>query len=84
LATFVLGISFGVLARSLEWGTVAPIVFSMISFSGSAQFAVAAVLGDGGGAFAATIAAVLPVPQARKAHLRCYVQVANVLAEICG
>ena len=59
LATFVLGISFGVLARSLEWGTVAPIVFSMITFSGSAQFAVAAVLGDGGGAFAATIAAVL-------------------------
>ena len=59
LATFVLGISFGVLARSLGWGTVAPIVFSMITFSGSAQFAVAAVLADGGGAFAATIAAVL-------------------------
>jgi 4-azaleucine resistance transporter AzlC len=55
----VLGISFGVLARSLGWGTVAPIVFSMITFSGSAQFAVAAVLADGGGAFAATIAAVL-------------------------
>jgi predicted branched-subunit amino acid permease len=31
----------------------------VIAFSGSAQFAVAAVLGDGGGAFAATIAAVL-------------------------
>ncbi len=59
LATFVLGISFGVLARSLEWGIVAPIVFSMITFSGSAQFAVAAVLGDGGGAFAAAVAAVL-------------------------
>ena len=36
LATFVLGISFGVLARSLGWGTVAPIVFSVITFSGSA------------------------------------------------
>jgi 4-azaleucine resistance transporter AzlC len=59
LATFVLGISFGVLARSLEWGVAAPIVFSAITFSGSAQFAVAAVLGDGGGAFAAAIAAVL-------------------------
>lgn len=59
LATFVLGVSFGVLARSLGWGTVAPLVFSVIAFSGSAQFAVAAVLGDGGGAFAAAVAAVL-------------------------
>ena len=59
LATFVLGVSFGVLARSLGWETVAPIVFSVIVFSGSAQFAVAAVLGDGGGAFAAVVAAVL-------------------------
>ena len=59
LATFVLGVSFGVLARSLGWETVAPIVFSVIVFSGSAQFAVAAVLGDGGGAFAVVVAAVL-------------------------
>src|SRR5918993_2390987 len=56
LATFVLGISFGVLARSLGWGTVAPIVFSVIAFSGSAQFAVVAVLGAGGGALAAIVA----------------------------
>ncbi len=59
LATLVLGISFGVLARSLGWGTLAPIVFSIIAFSGSAQFAVAAVLGAGGGAVAAVVAAVL-------------------------
>src|SRR5215210_3722897 len=59
LATFVLGISFGVLARSLGWGIVAPIVFSTIAFSGSAQFAVVAVLGAGGGALAAIVAAVL-------------------------
>src|SRR5919112_1258736 len=59
LATLVLGISFGVLARSLGWGIVAPIVFSVIAFSGSAQFAVAAVLGAGGGAVAAIVAAVL-------------------------
>jgi len=59
LATFVLGISFGVLARSLGWGVVSPIVFSVITFSGSAQFAVAAVLGAGGGALAAIVAAVL-------------------------
>ena len=59
LATLVLGISFGVLARSLGWGVVAPIVFSIVAFSGSAQFAVAAVLGAGGGAVAAIVAAVL-------------------------
>src|SRR5829696_5058321 len=59
LATLVLGISFGVLARSLGWGIVAPIVFSVIAFSGSAQFAVAAVLGAGGGVAAAIVAAVL-------------------------
>ena len=33
LATFVLGVSFGVLARSLGWGVVAPIVFSILAFS---------------------------------------------------
>jgi 4-azaleucine resistance transporter AzlC len=59
LATFALGISFGVLARSLGWGVLAPIVFSVIAFSGSAQFAVAAVLGAGGGPLAAIVAAVL-------------------------
>jgi 4-azaleucine resistance transporter AzlC len=59
LAVFVVGISFGVLARSLSWGIIAPIVFSVIAFSGSAQFAVAAVLGAGGSAIAAILAAVL-------------------------
>ena len=59
LATLVLGISFGVLARSLGWGTLAPIVFSVIAFSGSAQFAVASVLGAGGGVVPAVIAAIL-------------------------
>ena len=59
LATVVLGVSFGVLARSLGWGVLAPVVFSVVAFSGSAQFAVAAVLGAGGGAFAAVAAAVL-------------------------
>ncbi len=59
LATVALAISFGMLARSLGWGTLAPVVFSIVVFSGSAQFAVAAVLGAGGGATAAIIAAVL-------------------------
>ena len=59
LATLVLGISFGVLARSLGWGTLTPIVFSAIAASGSAQFGVAAVLGAGGTPIAAIVAAVL-------------------------
>ena len=59
LATLVLGISFGMLARSLGWGTLAPIAFSVLAFSGSAQFGVASVLGSGGGALTAFIAAVL-------------------------
>jgi predicted branched-subunit amino acid permease len=59
LPTLVLAVSFGVLARSLEWGEVAPIVFSAVVFSGSAQFAVADVLDAGGSALAAIVAAIL-------------------------
>ena len=59
VATGVMGISFGVVARSLGWGVVAPIVFSVITFSGTAQFAVASVLGGGGGVVPAIVAAVL-------------------------
>jgi len=55
----VVAISFGALARSLGWGVLAPIMFSVITFSVAAQFAVAAVLGAGGGVFAAIAAAVL-------------------------
>lgn len=59
LPTFVLAVSFGVLARTLGWGVIAPIVFSGVVFSGSAQFAVADVLGAGGSALAGIVAAVL-------------------------
>jgi 4-azaleucine resistance transporter AzlC len=59
VATLVLGVSFGVLARSLGWGTLAPIAFSVIAASGSAQFGAAAVLGAGGTPVAAIVAAVL-------------------------
>ena len=55
----VVAISFGALAGSLGWGVLAPIMFSVITFSVAAQFAVAAVLGAGGGVFAAVAAAVL-------------------------
>jgi predicted branched-subunit amino acid permease len=59
LVVFVVAVSFGVLARSLGWGVLAPIVFSVTTFSVAAQFAVTAVIGAGGGVFLAIAAAVL-------------------------
>src|SRR5688572_28042718 len=59
LVTEVMGVSFGVLAYVAEWVVVAPIVFSVVAFSGTALFAVVSVLGGGGGALAAIVAAVL-------------------------
>ena len=59
LVVGVVAFSFGILARSLGWGVLAPIVFSVATYSVTAQFAVAAVLGAGGGAFTAIVAAVL-------------------------
>jgi len=53
------GMSFGVLARSADMGTVASIVMSATTFAGSAQFAAASVLAAGGGVAAAITAAVL-------------------------
>jgi 4-azaleucine resistance transporter AzlC len=58
VATVVLGVSFGVLARQLGWGVAAPIACSLLVLSGSAQFAAASILGAGGGVGAATLAAV--------------------------
>lgn len=43
------GVSFGAMARSLGWGVVVPIAFSLLALSRSAQSAVVAVLGAGGG-----------------------------------
>jgi len=58
LAVFVIAISFGVLARPLM-GWLAPIVMSIVVFSGSAQFGALAVLSAGGGTGAAIAAGVL-------------------------
>jgi 4-azaleucine resistance transporter AzlC len=58
LPTAAIGISFGVLAQPLM-GSVAPIVMSMIVFSGAAQFASLTVLAAGGGAVAAIAAGML-------------------------
>jgi 4-azaleucine resistance transporter AzlC len=57
-AVFAIAISFGVLARPVM-GTVAPIVMSVVVFSGAAQFGALAVLGAGGSTSAAIIAGVL-------------------------
>ena len=54
---FAISISFGVLARPLM-GPVAPIVMSIVVFSGSAQFGALAVLIAGGSAGAAIAAGV--------------------------
>ena len=58
LPTFAGGISFGVLAQPVM-GSVAPIVMSLIVFSGAAQFAALTVLTAGGGAVAAIAAGML-------------------------
>jgi 4-azaleucine resistance transporter AzlC len=58
IAVLGFGISFGVLARPVM-GPAAPIVMSAITFAGSAQFAAASILGDGGTLAAAVVAAVL-------------------------
>lgn len=59
LAVLVFGASYGVLARDAGMGVIAPIVMSLTTFAGSAQFAAASVLSDGGAVAAAIVAAVL-------------------------
>ncbi|MBH1936717.1 AzlC family ABC transporter permease [Streptomyces sp. AV19] len=59
VATFLLAISFGAVARGQGWGQLAPVFCSLVVFSGSAQFALVATLGAGGGALAAVTAAAL-------------------------
>jgi predicted branched-subunit amino acid permease len=56
LPTLALGVSFGVLAEPVM-GAVAPIVMSVVVFSGAAQFASLSVLAAGGGAAAAIVPA---------------------------
>jgi 4-azaleucine resistance transporter AzlC len=53
------GASFGLLARSSGLGILAPLLLSATTFAGSAQFAIASILGTSGGAAAAITAAVL-------------------------
>ena len=59
VAAFGFSLSFGVLARAAGMGWAAPLVMSATTFAGSAQFAVASILKDGGAVAAAITAAVM-------------------------
>ncbi|HET6713168.1 MAG TPA: AzlC family ABC transporter permease [Actinomycetota bacterium] len=59
IAVVGFGISFGVLAKTAGMGSLAPIVMSMTTFAGSAQFAAASILDVGGTVVSAITAAVL-------------------------
>lgn len=56
--TFVLGAVYGAAATAAGWGLSAPLVFSALAFSGSAQFTLLTTL-SAGSALAAITAAVL-------------------------
>jgi 4-azaleucine resistance transporter AzlC len=57
-ATYVLGVSFGAAAAAAGWGPAAPLAFSALAFSGSAQFSLLTTL-QTGSALAAVASAVL-------------------------
>ena len=59
VAAVTFGVSFGVLARSAGIEALAATVMSATTFAGSAQFAVASILGTSGGIAAAVLAATL-------------------------
>ena len=59
VAVAAFGLSFGVLARAAGLGVAAPVVMSATTFAGSAQFAVASILDEAGGALAAVAAALM-------------------------
>lgn len=57
--TFLLGVAFGAVSHAAGWGWLAPIVASVVVFSGSAQFAMLTALGGGGGLLTAITASAL-------------------------
>ena len=59
IAAVTFGVSFGVLAGSAGMDALAATVMSATTFAGSAQFAVASILGASGGVAAAVLAATL-------------------------
>ena len=59
LGPLLFGLAFGVLAENAGMDALSVFVFSATTFAGSAQFAAASVLEDGGTVVAAIVAAVL-------------------------
>jgi branched chain amino acid efflux pump len=59
VAAFAFAVSFGVLARASGIHSLEAIVMSATTFAGSAQFAVASILGAAGGVVSAIVAATL-------------------------
>jgi 4-azaleucine resistance transporter AzlC len=59
IAAFAFGVSFGVLAKASGIASAEAIVMSATTFAGSAQFAVASILGAAGGVVSAIVAATL-------------------------
>jgi 4-azaleucine resistance transporter AzlC len=59
LGPLLFGLSFGVLAEAAGMSAAAAVVMSATTFAGSAQFAAASVLEDGGTVLAAVVSAVL-------------------------
>jgi 4-azaleucine resistance transporter AzlC len=59
IAGGLLAVSFGVVAQEAGLSAIAAIVFSVIVFAGSAQFAAIAIIAQGGSAGAAVAAAAL-------------------------
>jgi 4-azaleucine resistance transporter AzlC len=59
IAVFAFGLAFGVLARGTGMGPIPPVVMSLTTFAGSAQFAAVTVLASGGSAATAVLAAAL-------------------------
>jgi 4-azaleucine resistance transporter AzlC len=53
------GLTYGVLAREAGFSSAQAVVFSILTFAGSAQFAAVSIVGDGGTAVAAIVAALL-------------------------
>ncbi len=58
-ASFLLAVTFGATVQAQGWGVLAPVVCSMLVFSGSAQFALATALAGGGGIAPAIASAAL-------------------------
>jgi predicted branched-subunit amino acid permease len=59
LAPLLFGASFGLLAVDAGLGAFGAVAMSATTFAGSAQFAAATILEDGGGVLAAIVAALL-------------------------